>query len=442
MTHRKPSFTHFLFALVLFFFFSCQKNIDKPAPQEELSTSANSNNNKGHLQQTKTFSSELVLKWMDMQLRVIQSTTGMPPATNSRLFAYSGVALYESVVPGMPSYQTLHGQLNNLPTMPSAENGKAYHWAAAANAALASVSKQFFPATSSANKTSIDSLENALNNVYKTEVNTSTFDRSVDFGKAVAQLVFQWSTTDGSATVWPAYTPPIGPGLWVSTPPNLPAASTPYWGRNRLFVTGSLTNSDPALPPSYSTNPSSAYYNMMKEVYDISLTLTGSQESQAFYYRDPTGLASGGHYLSILHQLLQNEQPSLDFCALAFAKSGIAMADALIGCFQWKYKDVNGGPVTNTERPITYIRGVLGHTNWNAKFNTPPHPDFPSGHSTTAGAAEVIFTICLAKIIRSSITRMIIWICQHNHILPLAIWQNRSACQEYMQEFIHDMFAR
>ena len=70
----------------------------------------------------------------------------------------------------------------------------------------------------------------------------------------------------------------------------------------------------------------------------------------------------------------------------------MAMADALIGCFQWKYKDVNGGPVTNTERPITYIRGVMGHTNWNAKFNTPPHPDFPSGHSTTAGAAEIIFT--------------------------------------------------
>ena len=34
----------------------------------------------------------------------------------------------------------------------------------------------------------------------------------------------------------------------------------------------------------------------------------------------------------------------------------------------------------------------MGFTTWNAKFNTPPHPDFPSGHSTTAGAAEVIFT--------------------------------------------------
>ena len=292
--------------------------------------------------------------------------------------------------------------------MPSTENGKAYHWAAAANAALASISKQSFPATSSANKASMDSLENALNNVYQTEVNAATFDRSVDFGKAVSQLVFQWSTTDGSATVWPAYTPPVGPGLWVSTPPNLPAASTPYWGRNRLFVTGSLDNSDPALPPSYSTIAGSAYYSMMKEVYDISQTLTGSQESQAFYYRDPTGLASGGHYLSILHQLLQNEQPSLDFSAVAFAKSGMAMADALIGCFQWKYKDVNGGPVTNTERPITYIRGVLGHTSWNAKFNTPPHPDFHRVIQPQPAQRKLFLPICLGRIMLSSTILMII----------------------------------
>ena len=381
-----------LFISIASIFFSCQKQIDKQAQQEEISTSINSNNENGHLLQTKTFSSEVVLKWMNMQLRVIQTTAGMPPATNSRLFAYSGVALYQSVVPGMPAYRTLHGQLTNLPAMPSAENGKAYHWAASANAALAYISKQSFPSTSSANKASMDSLENALNDVYKTDVNAATFERSVDFGKAVAQLIFQWSTTDESATGWPAYTPPVGPGLWAPTFPNFPAASTPYWGRNRLFVTGSLHNSDPALPPSYSTSYGSPYYNMMKEVYDISQILTDAQLAQALYYRDPTGLASGGHYLSILYQLLQDEQPSLDFSALAFAKSGMAMADALIGCFQWKYKDVNGGPVTNTERPITYIRGVLGYTNWLAKFNTPPHPDFPSGHSTTAGAAEVIFT--------------------------------------------------
>jgi hypothetical protein len=230
---------------------------------------------------------------MDLQLRVIKPPPVCRQPLTPVLCLFGGV-LYESVVPGMPAYQTLYGQLTNMPAMPATENGKAYHWAASANAALAYISKQSFPATSAANKASMDSLENALNSAYQTQVNDETFDRSVDFGKAVAQLVFQWSTTDGSATVWPAYTPPVGPGLWVSTPPNLPAASTPYWGRNRLFVTGSLDNSDPTLPPSYSTNPSSAYFNMMKEVYDISQTLTGSQESRFITVMILPGLLQAG----------------------------------------------------------------------------------------------------------------------------------------------------
>ena len=119
MTPRKTSLTRFLFfTVVLFFFFSCKKQADLPALQEEIASAANANSQHGHLKLTKEFSSEVVVKWMDMQLRVIRTTTGMPPPTNSRFFAYSGVALYESVVRGMLAYQSLSGQLTAMPTMP------------------------------------------------------------------------------------------------------------------------------------------------------------------------------------------------------------------------------------------------------------------------------------------------------------------------------------
>ena len=379
--------------IVALFISSCQKKVDKPfQPNPEESAVANQNSQHGHLLQAKEYSSEVVLKWMDMQLRVIRTTAGMPPPTNSRFFAYSGVALYESVVPGMPAYQSLSGQLTAMPAMPQTSPGFAYHWAASANAALALMTKEFFPATSSSNKASIDSLENALNDVYKTQVNAETYNRSTTFGKAVAQLVFDWSKTDGANHASDPYTLPVGPGLWVPTFPNNPAASTPYWGRNRLFDASSLNNSQPTLPPAYSTDPSSTYYKNMEEVYTISQSLTADQTATGLYYRDNPGYVSGGHYLSILYQLLRIENPSLDFSSVAFAKSGITIADALIGCFQWKYKDVNGGPVTSTERPVTFIRNIMGK-NWNTLFGTtPPHPDFPSGHSSTAGAAEVVFS--------------------------------------------------
>jgi hypothetical protein len=377
---------------MVIFICSCQKQIDKPYQQPaEENSSSQVGVEHGHLKQTKEYSSEVVVKWMNMQLRVIRTTAGMPPPTNSRLFAYSGVALYESVLPGMPSYQTLSGQLTAMPAMPETTPGFAYHWAASANAALAFITKQFFPATSAANIASMDSLENALNNAFEAEVDAQIFDRSVAFGKAVAQLVFNWTKTDNANHASDPYTLPAGPGLWVPTYPNFPTASTPYWGRDRLFDAGSLANTQPALPPPYSTDPASAYYKNMQEVYDVSQSLTDRQKEIGLYYRDNPGYVSGGHYLSILSQLLQTEEPTLDFSAVAVAKMGIAMADALIGCFQMKYKDVNGGPVTSTERPITFIRNVMGK-DWKALFNTPPHPDFPSGHSATAGAAEVVFT--------------------------------------------------
>jgi hypothetical protein len=74
------------------------------------------------------------------------------------------------------------------------------------------------------------------------------------------------------------------------------------------MVAGSLNGSTPPSPPSYSTNPSSDYYQMVKEVYDISQSLAPAQTATALYYRDNPGYG-GGHYLSILRQVLQQENP-------------------------------------------------------------------------------------------------------------------------------------
>ena len=88
---------------------------------------------------------------------------------------------------------------------------------------------------------------------------------------------------------------------------------------------------------------------------------------------------SDGHYISILKQLLKKKQPTLDFTAMVCAKTGIACVDAGIGCWKTKFK-------YNQERPIRYIREVLGYKDWKPLFDTPPFPDFPSGHSTIAAA--------------------------------------------------------
>ena len=103
-----------------------------------------------------------------MQIRLMRTATGIPNVLFIRPYAYSGIALYESVVPGMPSYQSLAGQLTGLSGLPATEPGFAYHWPGSANAALAYINKQMFPTTSDANRASIDSLEAALNLQYQT----------------------------------------------------------------------------------------------------------------------------------------------------------------------------------------------------------------------------------------------------------------------------------
>jgi hypothetical protein len=371
-------------ALVLF---SCQKQIDLPANQQDLATVAGSNT-QGHLKQTKTFSSAVAQKWTELQVRMLRLTGPNIYGRNGhRYFIYSGIALYESVVGGMPAYQSLSGQLKDMPSMPVTEPGKSYYWPASANAALAFLTRNFFTSAPASQKAAIDSLESALNLEYQSDpgVNAAEFNRSVNLGKIIAQRIFDWSKTDGSATVYPPYIPPVGPGLWAPTPPNFPQADGPYWGKNRPMVVGALDGTSPPAPPAYSTDPNSEYYAMVKEVYDLSQSLTPAQTAAALYYRDNPGFVSGTHYIYIFHQILRDENPPLDFYALAQAQYAVCYYESFRGCWITKF-------TYNVDRPIRYIREVLNHPTWNPMFNTPGHPDYPSGHSTNAGVLAYVFS--------------------------------------------------
>ena len=374
-----------LIAIISVIIFSaCQKEATGPFNQEEIATAAN-NNTHGHLNQTKTFSSEVVFKWIDLNRRILLTTTRTAPGIRvNREFAYTGIALYESVVPGMPAYESLSSQLNQMPQMPSTQPGLAYHWAACANAALAAMNRFFFPTTSAGNKASMDSLETALNTEFMNEGDAAEIQRSIQFGKAVAQKVIEWSGTDGADHAFDPYTPPVGSGLWVPTPSAFQAAAGPYWGNNRTVVAGSISGALPSSPIPYSEDPSSDFFKMEKEVYDASQSLTAEQTAIGLFWLD-AGIGAGGHWLYILKQVLLSNESKLDIAALAYAKGGIYINDATISSFKTKY-------IYNVERPITYIRNVMGHTTWNALFATPAHPDYSSAHTVQSAAIADAFT--------------------------------------------------
>jgi hypothetical protein len=365
-----------LFAFLSLFFISCKKEKDVPATSNE---SLAAEKTKGHLQQTKTFSSDVITTWINMQLQMMK--VPLPPGTGSqaseRCQAYCGIAAYEAVVNGMPSYQSIASQLNGLPAMPVPEPGDAYHWAASANAALAEMNRQLFPTTALANKARINFIEDSLKNIYATEVNAATLQRSIDFGKAVAATVAAWAATDGAANVNPPYVlPTVRPWQWVPTAATPPIG--PYSSQRRLIVAHSDDGTALVPPPPYSTDPASAFYKMVKEVYDSSQSLSVDEKAASDYFKDVPGYSAGGTYEALLSQAIAQAQPTLDQAVLSYVKVGIAQHDATIVLFTNKYNFL-------VIRPITYIRANIDPT-WNTYIPTPNHPEFPSGHSATNGA--------------------------------------------------------
>lgn len=366
------------FALLFFVlvFFSCKK--------DSLSADAKG---RGHLQQTKTFSSDVVKRWLAVQTNMLNRPSGNPFSFNpSRYMAYCGLAVYEAVVPGMPAYQSLVGQLTDMPEMPQTHSGYQYHWPTAANAALSSMTRKFFsPVTAAYNAAAVDNLEAELNNTYRSEVGNDVFTRSWNFGIEVADSIYRWAQKDNQA--WPAASyqlPAYYPGMWM---PESGAPAAPYWGYNRLIVPGSLTNV--VSPPlEYSTNPASAYYKDMKEVYTVSQNLTHDQKLIAKYFNDANpGLPAGAHYISTVKQLMEQVNPMLDKAALTYMMVGIVMLDASTGSFKYKYQYLK-------ERPFQFIRTHIAsgsEPTWQPFLPTPAFPDFPSNHAVfSSGVVHVL----------------------------------------------------
>jgi len=248
---------------------------------------------------------------------------------------------------------------------------------------MAAINKAFFPNASSADKAAIDSLEFALNLDFLVTQPSYKIEVSAQFGKRVAAAVFNWSETDGYKTANAPYTIPTGEGLWKPTAPAFAIPSTPYWGNNRTVITGSTVNTFPGAPISYSADPASSFYQMAKQVYDVSQVLTDNQKAMATFWRDVPGVSSPGHWLSILQQVIRHKKTTLDESALAYALTGAAINDALIGCFKIKYQ-------YNLIRPITYIREIMGFNSWSPYLGTPAHPEYISAHSSLSAAAATV----------------------------------------------------
>ena len=142
----------------------------------------------------------------------------------------------------------------------------------------------------------------------------------------------------------------------------------------------------------------STFFRGVKEVYDTSRTLTPEQQAIARYWDDNPfviehaghmmlgnkKITPGGHWMGIAAIAAKMDKADAVKTAATYALTAVSLYDAFISCWDVKYK-------TNYIRPITVINQQLDN-GWTSFLQTPPFPEYTSGHSTITRAAATILS--------------------------------------------------
>lgn len=333
----------------------------------------------------------------DQLTQVIIYDVFSPPVA-SRLYVYSSLACYEAlrfIKEGNPSItEILHG----FGKMPLPEKNKEYNFALAA-------SKAFFNVVHNVKVFSVDSLkkyETGLFGQFKAELNDSVYNRSVAFGDTIARVILKRAAGDGyfKSRGKAKYLGSSEPGKWRPTPPDYLDGVEWCWNTMQPMILDSASQFMPARPPRFSTDTSSLFFKSVREVYDINKNLTEEQMTIATYWDDNPlvlmhsghmmfgnkKITPGGHWMGIC--AIASKQSGADEVktAKAYALTSIALYEAFISCWDEKYR-------SSYIRPVTIINETFDQT-WMPYLQTPPFPEYTSGHSTiTASAAQVLSSL-------------------------------------------------
>jgi hypothetical protein len=378
-------------ALIVLLFVACtdSRAPTVTAPQASAGSETEIQDSHGVRSMAADFDPGVPLAYYQHSLGFSKRTAGFTPPVQARAFGYMGLALYEAVIAGMPDHRSVASQLNGIGALPEA-NGIPYSWPLVANAALAEVMRGLWgdqTNLAAANIAELNALEDSLASAYSVGVPPGIAKQSSRFGQSVGAAVFATSRDDGGdrsyLTNFPtSYTPPVGPSFWVPTAPGQ-VAMQPFWAATvRTLALSNAAECDPGPPPAYSEQPGSPFYEEANYDYQLSKTLTPEQTTIARYWADGPGTISGpGHSLAIVNEIVMQQYANLAQAAEAYARAGIADADALTAIWSSKYQ-------YNLLRPVTYIRRVIDPT-WTTLLPTPPFPEYVSAHSGQSAAVAL-----------------------------------------------------
>jgi hypothetical protein len=338
-------------------------------------------------------SSQVAVKWADMTLYILKNTRGGSPTFNSRFLGYTGLTMYQTVLESDRSYVSLVGKLNGLDDLPHAPSKGKVNYILALNAGQSAIIKHIYEFASAASKAKVDSLESAVYNEFKKGFSESENIASINFGKAVANAIFEWSKTDGGHEGYKrnfdsSFVVNRDAGKWappVKGQSEIPMPLHPYWGKNRTFANANFTLPIPEMV-AFDYHQGSAYHNYMLEVFNTRKTLTQEQKEIANWWGDDPSetFSPPGHSYYMAKVAVETSKADLVKASRTFASVGMAVADAFVNCWKTKYH-------YNAERPFMFIYYNMS-TLWDLYWPEPPFPAFYSGHAGQASSAATVLT--------------------------------------------------
>ena len=329
----------------------------------------------------------------EMLVEVVMEDLFNPPVS-SRVYVYPNIAAYEVLALANPQLKSLSGQIKHMPQLQMEKEN--INFSIAAEFAYTTVAKKLV-----FTENMVTAFEKDEINLWKQKnIDSAIIYRSIAFGKKAAAQLIAWIVKDNYTQVrtMERYVLQETQGAWKPTAPQYAPGLEPNWMYMRPLIMDSAAQfkSIPGTP--YSENKTSQFYKEAYDVYKNSIKLDTAKRTVALFWDcNPNisyskghltyfvhKISPGGHWIKIAGQACKNLNFDEYKTSETYALLTIGLYDAFLSCWTEKYR-------SHAIRPETYIQRMID-VNWLPYIQTPPFPEYTSGHSVVSSTSSKILT--------------------------------------------------
>lgn len=317
------------------------------------------------------------------------------PPLGARFYSYACLAGYEVVAQNDSVTKTMHGRLNDFPEIKKPEGLTHYSYQLSAVLAMLETAKKMQPSGGVMLQKFQDRLLDSCKTIGFSE---ETINESKEYALGISKQILKYAKADkyNKISNFPRYEPKEVNGSWYPTPPGYFPPVEPYFKTVRPFTLDSASQFKPARPVQFSEDKNSEFYKMMLANYKVKPD-GDAKITAAFWDCNPFALENKGHLLVGMKKIspgahwigitdIACQQAKTDFSKTMLITTSVAIGlmDGFMACWDEKYR-------SNRIRPETVIRKYID-PNWKPFLQTPPFPEYLSGHSVVSSTSAVILT--------------------------------------------------